>query len=50
MELVDGWPLSMEEGKEMRKKFVEEREESRRQHTESMEAYLPWDLGWDEDE
>lgn len=50
VELVDGWPLSMEEGKEMRKKFVEEREESRRQHTESMEAYLPWDLGWDEDE
>lgn len=48
---MEGWPLSMEEGLEMRREFVEEREESRRQHTESMEKYLPWDLRrYDEDD
>ena len=41
---VDDWPLTMEEGMKMRREFVEEREEFRRQHTESMEKYLPWDL------
>lgn len=51
VDAVDGWPLSMEEGMGMRREFLEEREEFRRQHTESMEEYLPWDLGgFDEDD
>lgn len=51
VDAVDGWPLGMEEGMGMRREFLEEREEFRRQHTESMEEYLPWDLGgFDEDD
>ena len=41
---VDGWPLSMKEGEDMRKEFAKERREFQRQHTKSMEAYLGWDL------
>ena len=44
VELVDGWPLSMEEGEEMRKQFKEERDEYRKKHTYAMDNYLPWDL------
>lgn len=48
---VDSWPLSMEEGEQMRKEFIEERESFQRQHTKSMEDYLGWDLGgYDDDE
>ena len=52
VDMVDGWPLGMEEAKEMRTEFKEERERFRKQHTESMENYLPygWDIGSDEDE
>lgn len=50
--LVDGWPLGAAEAQEMRTEFKEERERFRKQHTESMETYLPygWDIGSDEDE
>ena len=50
--LVDGWPLGMKEAQEMRTEFKEERERFRKQHTESMENYLPygWDIGSNEDE
>ena len=50
--MVDGWPLGMEEAQQMRTQFKEERERFRKQHTESMETYLPygWDIGSDEDE
>ena len=48
---VEGWPLSTKEGEEIRKEFVEERDEFQRQHTKSMEDYLGWDLGgYDDDE
>ncbi len=52
VKLVDGWPLGKEEAQEMRTEFMEERERFRKQHTESMEKYLPygWDIGSDEDE
>ena len=52
VELVDGWPLGREEAQDMRKEFMEERERFRKQHTDSMENYLPygWDIGSDEDE
>lgn len=52
VEMVDGWPLGMGEAQEMRSAFKEERERFRKQHTESMETYLPygWDIGSDEDE
>lgn len=52
VEMVDGWPLGAAEAQEMRTEFKEERERFRKQHTESMETYLPygWDIGSDEDE
>ena len=43
--MVDGYPLSLEEARKIRTRFVEEREEYGKQHTKSMEAYLGWDLG-----
>ena len=43
--MVDGYPISLEEAQKFRTEFMEEREEYRKQHTESMEAYLGWDLG-----
>ena len=42
--MVDGYPLSNEEAHKIRTAFVAEREEYRKQHTKSMEAYLGWDL------
>lgn len=48
--MVDGDPMSMAEAEELRIEFLEEREEYRRQHTKSMEAYLGWDLRGLDDE
>ena len=42
--MVDGYPVSVEEAQKIRTEFVAEREEYRKQHTKSMEAYLGWDL------
>lgn len=48
---VSGYPISMDEALVDRKEFLDEREEFRRQHTKSMDDYLPWNLrGYDEDE
>ena len=50
IDMADGNPISMEEAEEIRTEFLEEREEYRRQHTKSMEAYLGWDLRGLDDE
>ena len=48
--MVDGDPTSTEEAEKIRREFREEREEYRKQHTKSMEAYLGWDLRGFDDE
>ena len=49
IELVDGYPLSLDEGYEIRKEFKEEREMFRKKHTKAMEDYLTWDLDWEDE-
>ena len=49
MELVDGYPISVEEGHEMRGRFKEERERFRVKHIQAMMDYLTWDLDWDDE-
>lgn len=49
VEMVDGYPLSLDEGYEIRKEFKEERENFREKHTKAMEDYLTWDLDWEDE-
>ena len=50
IERVEDWPISMEEGENMRKEFIEEREGFRVRHTGAMEGYQQWDFGEDIDD
>ena len=47
---VEGWPISLEEGEEMRREFWKENDRAREKHTKAMEDYLEWDLDWEDDE
>lgn len=49
VELVDGFPVSVEEGGEIRREFRQERERFREKHTRAMMEYLTWDLEWEDD-
>lgn len=49
IELMDGYPLSLEEGYEIREEFKKEREMFREKHTKAMEDYLTWDLDWEDE-
>ena len=49
IELVDGYPLSMEEGEQIRKQFKEERARFTEKHTKAMMEYLTWDLDWEDE-
>ncbi|KAL8904481.1 MAG: hypothetical protein Q9207_003245 [Kuettlingeria erythrocarpa] len=40
----ESYPVSMEEGKRIRKDFLEERDTYRKKHTEAMEGYDEWDF------
>ena len=40
----EGFPISMERGKEIRKDFEDEREMFRKNNTEAMEGYEEWDF------
>lgn len=46
VEMIDeeSYPISMEEGKRIRKDFLQERETYRKKHTEAMEGYDEWDF------
>ena len=44
VEMVDGFPISLEDGEQMRKEFRAEREEFQRKHTEAMLSYLTFDF------
>ena len=47
--MVDGYPLSVEEGYEMRREFRQERDQFREKHIQAMMDYLTWDLDWDDE-
>ncbi|KAL8823632.1 MAG: hypothetical protein Q9191_005684 [Dirinaria sp. TL-2023a] len=49
VDMVDGYPLSVEQGYEMRREFKEERERFREKHTQAMMDYLTWDLDWNDE-
>ncbi len=42
--MVDDYPISMEEGLRMRRKFEAEREAFRERHTQAMEEYDEWNF------
>jgi len=44
VEMVDDYPISMEEGLRMRREFEAEREAFRERHTQAMEEYDEWDF------
>jgi len=44
VEMVDDYPISMEEGLRMRREFKAEREAFRERHTQAMEEYDEWDF------
>lgn len=45
VEMVDDWPISLEEAERTRAEFVQEREEFRERHTKAMIEYGEWDFG-----
>ena len=45
VEMVDGWPIGMEEGERIREDFLAERSKFREKHTEAMVEYAQWDFG-----
>ena len=50
VEMVEGYPIGMEEGKELRREFKTENARAREKHTRAMMDYLEWDLDWEDDE
>ena len=50
VEMVEGYPIGLEEAEEIRREFVEERREFQRKHTKAMEDYWWWDLDNEIDE
>jgi len=44
VEMVDDYPISMEEALRMRREFEAEREAFRERHTQAMEEYDEWDF------
>lgn len=50
VEIVEGFPIGMEEGEEMRREFEAESGRARENHTRAMMDYLKWDLDWENDE
>ncbi len=50
VDMVEGYPICMDEAEKIRREFKVERAEFQKKHTKAMEEYLEWDLGWDEDE
>lgn len=50
VEMVEDYPIGMEEGDGLRHEFKVENAEAREKHTKAMMDYLEWDLDWDDDE
>ena len=50
VDMVEGYPIGMEEGEEMRREFKTESGRAREKHTKAMMDYLEWDLDWEDDE
>lgn len=50
VEMVEGYPIGMEEGKELRQEFKKENTSATKKHTKAMMDYLDWDLDWGDDE
>lgn len=44
IEMVDDYPISMEEGLQMRQEFRAERKAYRSRHTQAMKEYDQWDF------
>ena len=44
VDMVEGYPIAMDEAEKIRREFVEERAEVQRKHTKAMVEYLEWDL------
>ena len=45
VEMVDSWPIGMEEGERIRQDLLAERSEFREKHTKAMVEYAQWDFG-----
>ena len=50
VDMVEGYPIGMDEAENIRQEFMKERAEFQKKHTKAMEDYLEWDLGWDDEE
>ena len=50
VDMVEGYPVGMDEAENIRREFMEERTEFQKKHTKAMEEYLEWDLERDDDE
>lgn len=49
VDMVEGYPICMDDAENTRREFMEERAEVQKKHTKAMEEYLEWDLGWDDE-
>ena len=50
VDMVEGYPIGMDEAESISREFKKERAEFQKKHTKAMEEYLEWDLGFDDDE
>ncbi|KAA6412092.1 MAG: hypothetical protein FRX48_04242 [Lasallia pustulata] len=50
VEMVEGYPIGMEEGEEIRREFEAESKRAREKYTKAMIDYLEWELDWEDDD